>query len=147
MRLAIALYAFGLLAYPVWGLVSPETYAAELEEFSQAATAAASQIQMAAGIHWLKNAYLAFACLLLARYLGSRERRGDLTRAGALLMAWPVILLIYQVLAQVAMSSDPQDLDLQIHIRGEWLLYSVLGLALIGISRDPRIIDRDTASE
>ena len=136
MRLVITLYALGLLVYPAWGLVSPETYQAELaEDYSQAASATPAQLQIAAALHWLKNAYLAFIFLLLARYLGRPEQAGDVKRAGALMLAFPVVLLVHQVLTQIGMSPDPEDLELQIRLRGEWLLYAVLGVALIGLAR------------
>lgn len=135
MRLVIALYALGLLVYPIWGLVSPETYRAELDDFEQAVAATTDQLQMAAGLHWLKNAYLAFIFLLLARYVGRPEQPADVRRAGGLLMALPVVLLIFQVLVQIAMSPDPDDLDLKIHLHSEWLLYCILGLSLIGVAR------------
>lgn len=143
MRLAIALYALGLLAFPVWGLLSPESYRAELDDFEQALAATTDQLQMAAGLHWLKNAYLAFIFLLLARYVGRPERPADVKRAGALLIALPIVLLIYQVLVQVAMSPDVDDLDLKLHLRSEWLLYATLGLSLIGIARTLATTNRE----
>ena len=91
MRAVIALYACGLLLYPVWGLLSPDDYRASLDEFPQAIAATGEQLQL--------------------------------------------VLLLFQVLAQVAMSPDPEDLQLKIRIRSELLLYSMLGLSLIGIAR------------
>jgi hypothetical protein len=136
IRFAIALYAFGLLLYPVWLLLSPETYRGELlEEYSQAATATAAQLQTAAGLHWLKNAYLAFCFLLLTRYLGRTERVADVRRAGWLLVAFPVAQLIFQVLSQVAISTDPNELELKLRLNSDLLLYGMLGLSLVGIAR------------
>ena len=135
MRLILALYAFGLLAYPVWSLVSPESYRATLDDYAQAATATASQLQLVAVLHWLKNAYLAFAFLLIARYIGRPEQPKDIGRAGVLLMALPIVLILFQVLAQIAMSPDSEELNLAIRLRSDLLLYAALGLSLIGISR------------
>lgn len=135
MRLFLALYALGLLAYPVWSMVSPESYRATLDEYPQAATATVAQLQLVAVLHWLKNAYLAFALLLIARYLGRPERAKDLRRAGALLIALPIVLLLFQILAQIAMSPDPEDLNLSIRVRSELLLFAALGLSILGIGR------------
>ena len=146
MRIAIALYAFGLLLYPVWMLISPEFYRAELDEFPQAAGATVPQLQMVAGLHFLKNAYLAFIFLLLARYLGRPERPGDVQRAGVLLMALPLVLLVFGVLAQIAMSPDPEELALTVRVRSEFLLYGILGLSLIGIARLLIKRDRDDST-
>jgi hypothetical protein len=135
IRLAVALFAFGLLAYPVWGLVSPEEYRSQLEDFHGTAEATASQLQMAAGIHWLRNAYLAFAFLLLARFIGRPGQTGDVRRAGALLVGFPIVELLYQALAQVAMSPDTEDLNMHIQISTHLAMYCVLGLCLVGIAR------------
>ena len=135
IRLALAVYALGLLAYPLWCLVSLDDYRVNLEDFHGAAEATAAQLQMAAGIHWLKNAYLAYAVLLLARYVGAPLRRGDVSRAGGLLMGFPVVELVYQVLAQVALAQDPEELELHIQLSPELLLFVMLGLGLIGIAR------------
>ena len=136
MRLVIALYAMGLLIFPAWGLVSPEAYRAELvEDFHQAEAAALPQLQLAAGLHWLKNAYLAFTVLMLARYLGPTGQPGNLQRAGLLFTVFPVILLVFQVLSQIALSPDADDLDLRIRLSSEWLLYAIVGLSLLGIAR------------
>lgn len=138
IRFAIALYAIGLLLYPVWLLLTPESYRGELlEDYAQAATATAEQLQAAGGLHWLKNAYLAFCFLLLARYLGSSGRPADVQRAGWLLVAFPAVLLIFQVLTQLAISTDPEELELKLTLHSDLLLYGVLGLALVGIARTP----------
>jgi hypothetical protein len=135
IRTAIAIYAFGLLAYPLWCLVALDDYRVELEDLYGAAEATVAQLQMAAGIHWLKNAYLAYAFLLLARYVGRPEKPNDVWRAGALLMGFPVVELAYQFLAQVAMARDPEDLDVNIQLSTDFLVYFMLGLCLIGIAR------------
>ena len=135
IRLALAIYALGLLAYPLWCLVSPEEYRVNLEDFHGAAEATAAQLQMAAGIHWLRNAYLAYAILLLARYVGAPVKRGDVSRAGGLLMGLPLVELAYQVLAQVALSQDSEELELHIQLSPDLLLYAMLGLCLVGIAR------------
>lgn len=135
MRLLIALYAFGLLLLPLWWLASPESYLAQLDELPQAAAASLPQLQTAAGIHWLKNAYLAFALLLVARYLGRRQQVGDLVRAGWLLVAYPLVYVIYTVMSQVALSPDPEELDLMIRLSGDLFTFCALGLCLVGISR------------
>ena len=44
---------------------------------------------MAAALHFMKNAYLAFAFLLLARYVGKPEHPADVRKAGALLLGFP----------------------------------------------------------
>ena len=135
IRALIALYAFGLLAYPVWALLSPESYRAGLEDFPQAAAATVAQLQMAAAIHWLKNAYLAFAFLLLARYVGRPTQPSDLRRAAILLMLFPLIAFLHIALSQVAMSPDREDLQLSIHISTDLLIYVAFGLSLLGIAR------------
>jgi hypothetical protein len=135
IRFAIALYAFGLLLYPVWALLSPDTYREELlEDYSQAATASAAKLQTAAGLHWLKNAYLAFCFLLLARYLGAPERPAELRRAGWLLAAFPLVLVVCQLLTQIGISSNPDELDLKVRLHSDLLLYGMLGLSLVGIA-------------
>lgn len=135
IRTAIAIFAVGLLAYPLWCLVSPESYRLELEELYGAAEATTAQLQMVAGIHWLKNACLAYAFLLLARYIGQPDKPADLRRAGALLTGFPLVEVLYQFFAQLAMSSGAQDLSVNIQLTSDFLLYCVLGLALIGIAR------------
>lgn len=133
IRTVVALYAFGLLLLPLWWLASPESYRAQLDDFPQAAAAALAQLQMAAGIHWLKNAYLAFAFLLVARYLGRPQTVGDLSRAGWLLVGYPLVYFIYLAMSQVAMSPDPEDLDLQIRLSSHLFAFAALGLCLVGV--------------
>ena len=99
MRLVVVLYALSLVAYPVWGLVSPEAYREALSALPQAAGAGLEKLQMAAALHFMKNAYLAFLMLLLARFLGSPDRPRDVRTAGILLVAFPVVTLVYVVLA------------------------------------------------
>ncbi len=135
IRALLAVFALGLLAYPVVSLMDIEDYRATLDDMQESLAATAAQLQTVAALHWLKNAYLAFAFLLLARYVGAPERPADLSKAGGLLMAFPVIDVLWQTLAQLAMSVDPEDLDINIQLRSDYLLYCMLGLGLIGITR------------
>ncbi len=135
IRTALAIYALGLLAYPVVSLMDVEDYRATLDHVEESLAATAVQLQTVAALQWLKNAYLAFAVLLLARYIGAPEKPADLSKAGGLLMAYPIIDVLWQVLAQVAMSIDPEDLNINIQLRSDYLLYGMLGLGLIGIAR------------
>ena len=135
IRIVLAVFALGLLAYPVVCLLDLETYRVDLEDLYGSAEATATQLQTVAAIHWLRNAYLAFAFLLLARFIGAPVKPGDLSRAGALLMAYPIVHVIWQVLAQVAMAVDPEELDLNIQLTAHYLLYCMLGLSLVGIAR------------
>lgn len=136
IRTVVALYAIGLMAFPIWGLISPESFRAELvEDFFQAETAAAKDVQIAAAVHWLKNTYLAFAFLLLARFVGKPENVGDVSRAGYLLLAFPLVLVAYDGMSQLALSVDKDDLEISLTIRGSMLLYSVVGLTLVGIAK------------
>jgi hypothetical protein len=135
IRVVLAVFALGLLAYPVVCLLDLEDYRVKLEDMHGSASATIGQLQTVAAIHWLKNAYLAFAFLLLARYVGAAERPRDLSRSGALLMAYPIIHVIWQGLAQVAMAPDPEELELNIQLTSDHLLYCMLGLSLIGIAR------------
>ncbi len=139
IRIILPLSALGLLAYPVVCLLDLASYRVELEDLRGSAQATVGQLQTVAAIHWLKNAYLAFAFLLLARYVGAADRPRDLFRSGALLMAFPVIDVIWQVLAQVAMAPDPEELDIKIQLTAHYLLYCMLGLGLIGIARTPPV--------
>ncbi|MDJ0877989.1 MAG: hypothetical protein QNI86_05220 [Halieaceae bacterium] len=135
IRAVLAVFAGALLAYPVICLLDLEAYRGDLEDLYGSAGATEVQLQTVAAIHWLKNAYLAFAFLLLARYVGVPARPGDLSRAGALIMAFPIIHILWQVLAQVAMASDPEELDLNIQLNSHYLFYCMLGLSLVGIAR------------
>lgn len=135
IRVVLAVFALGLLAYPVVCLLNLEDYRVDLEDLYGSASATVGQLQTVAAIHWLRNAYLAFTFLLLARYVGAADRPRDLTRSGALLMAYPVIHVVWQLLAQVAMAPDPEELDLNIQLTSDYLLYCMLGLGLIGIAR------------
>ena len=119
----------------MWSIVSPESYRATLDAYPQAAAATEAQLQLVAVLHWLKNAYLAYAFLLIARYIGRPEQPKDIRRAGVLLMALPVVLLLFQLLAQIAMSPDPTDLNLSIRVRSELLLFAALGFSILSISR------------
>ena len=135
IRAILAVFALGLLAYPVVNLLNLEDYRLDLEDLYGSAEASAAQLQTVAAIHWLKNAYLAFAFLLLARYVGAADRPRDLVKAGALLIAFPLVHVIWQVLAQVAMAPNPEELALNIQLTADYLLYCMLGLSLIGIAR------------
>ncbi len=135
IRAIVAIYAFGLLAFPVWGLLAPDDYRAVIDEFPQAETAQLQQLQLAATIHWLKNAYLAFVFLLLARYVGNPVKSTDVSRAGWLLTASPLVLLLYDGLAQLVLSQDLEELEISVLLRSDMLLYCALGLVLVGIAR------------
>lgn len=147
IRAVVALYALGLMAFPIWGLISPESYRTELvEDFFQAETAAVADLQIAAGVHWLKNTYLAFAFLLLARYVGKPEAIGDVGRAGYLLLAFPLVLVAYQAMTQLALSVDKENLELSLSIRASMLLYAIVGLSLVGIAKTiPQAPEQDGA--
>ncbi len=135
IRALLILYALGLIAYPAFEIASPEGYRESLERFPQAATAAAEQLQTAAGIHWLKNVYLAFTFLLLARYIGKPESTRDLFRAALLWLGFPLVLFVHDALAQVALSVDLEDLEISVKISREMGLYFAFGVALLGLSR------------
>ena len=148
IRACLIVYAMGLLAYPVIRIADPESYRDMLEVFQQAKNASSEQLQTVAGLHWLKNAYLAYVFLLLARFIGDSNRHSDLTRAGALLALFPVLLLIYNALAQIVLSQDLEDLELTVKLESVLGFYLAAGLALLGIARalKPRISE-NTLSE
>ncbi len=135
IRIILAVFAIGLLAYPVVCLLDIESYRQDLEDLYGSAEANVAQLQTVVALHWLRNAYLAFAFLLMARFIGAPAKPGDLTRAGTLLMAYPIIHVIWQLLAQVAMSPDPEELDINIQLSSDYLLFCMLGLSVIGITR------------
>ncbi len=135
IRVVLAIYALGLLAHPILSLLDIEGYRTSLNDMEESLAATAAQLQTAAAIQWLRNAYLAFVFLLLARYVGAPTKPADLSKAGGLLMAYPLIDVLWQTLAQVAMSLDPEDVDIGIQLRPDYLLYCMLGLGLIGIAR------------
>jgi len=134
IRALLVLYALGLLAYPFFRVADPESYREVLDYLPQAATADVAQLQTAAGLHWLKNAYLAFIFLLLARFVGEPARRRDLRLAGTLLTAFPLLLLLYEAAAQLVLSPDPDDLDIKLQLRGVLGVYFAMGLGLLGVA-------------
>lgn len=125
-----------LIIYPLWGLLSPESYLHELlEEFPSVNKTSVNQIKLAALIQLVENVILASVFINLARYIQTPTKAALLKFAACTLMIYPLFAMISHFFIGMALSQHLKQPLLHIELSANSLFYMVMGAALLGINK------------
>ena len=128
------LFAFTLILYPLWGMLSPLTFLTELiEDYPKAIEAAPLQVRIVALLMLIGNGFLASALFTISGFINNPNRLYKIKSAGLLLLLYPFVLTVINALSGVVLHSHLTEAALVIELSAQTLFYSVMGLALIGI--------------
>ncbi len=134
-RLLLVCGAAALLAYPLWGLLDPSSYAVELKEHYAFADGASSrQIRSSAAMLWLSNGVLAIAFISIARYIKQPRQSAFATFAGFALITYPFVRTFIEVWSGLNLTSHIETASISIELSSEKAFYIVYGMAIIGIA-------------
>lgn len=147
MRLAaiilLGLGAAALMAYPLWGLLSPETYAHELKaHYAYGEGASDMQIRKSAAMVWAPNGLLASAFVCLAAFTATPRRTAHARWAGACLIAYPFVRTLVEALSGLNLTLHVEGVEVAAQFSSEKLVYIAFGVALLGIA-SARPLDPD----
>ena len=133
MRLAtrsvLIISAVVLIAYPLWGVLYPDSYSDELTQHHEHALEfTLAQIKQASAWLWISNGVLALSFLLFASFLGRPGRARLGIGGGIALMVYPFAQIFTEVM--MATSNAP---GASIEISAEKILFIVFGLLTISL--------------
>ena len=127
--------AIGLLLYPLWGLLYPDAYSAELvAHYSHAPGFSDSQVRKTACVVFVSNAVLALAFILLVAYLSNIARAGLAVVTGILLIFYPFVRTAGEAWGGIILSSHVSEAAVSASFSTEKLIYVAFGMAIMGIS-------------
>ncbi|SHG97105.1 hypothetical protein [Ferrimonas marina] len=131
----LILTAVLLLLYPLWGLLSPQSYAPELmAHYSYGEGATMEQVQRSAALLWLSNGVLALGLIVLSLFLLRPGKLTWLKLAGYCLVLYPFVRAAVVVLSGLNLTSHIEDAEVALQISSEHLFYLVVGIALLGLA-------------
>ena len=134
-RFLLVFAAAALLAYPLWGLLEPNSYALELKEHYAFAEGASSvQIRRSAAILWLSNGVLAIAFIYISRYIKHPEQSVFATFAGLALITYPFVRIFIEVWSGLNLTSHVETASVALEFSSEKVLYIIYGMSVIGIA-------------
>ena len=135
-RFLLFLGAAALLAYPLWGLLDPNSYTSELREhYAFAEGASSEQIRSSAAMLWLSNGVLAIAFIYISRYIKQPTKSAFATIAGLALISYPFVRTFIEVWSGVNLTSHVETASVSIEFSSEKAFYVVYGMAVIGIAK------------
>lgn len=134
-QLLLILSAALLVAYPFWGIFSPESYALELQEHYAFGTGATNQqIMKSAAMLWISNGVLALSFILLVIYI----RRPSVPKwaylAGLLIALYPIFRTLVEVWSGLNLTSHVENVPVDIEISSDKAFYIVFGFAIAGMA-------------
>ena len=137
LSLIVLMLAAGLLLlYPLWGVLSPEGFRAEVQEqFPYASAASAQQIATSAAMLWASNGVLALAFVALAGFIMRPEHYHRLTLSGGLLLAYPLVLTAVEIFTGIHLATGQEDVQVNIELSTDKALFLVFGVAILGVSK------------
>jgi len=135
-RFLLLLGGVGLLAYPMWGLLDPSSYTAELRDhYAFAEGVSSAQVRTSAMILWLSNGVLALAFFSTSQYIKYPTGPGLAKTAGIALILYPFVRIVVEVWSGVNLTSHVEDTSISIELSAENAFYIIYGMALLGMDR------------
>jgi len=127
----------------MWGLIYPSSYLLELlEVYPLAEDASEPQVQKVAIILWLSNFNLCLSFVFLALFI-SKPKCYKLAKLSALtLITYPIILTIVEIFSSSVLYSHLDKASVVIEFSAIKMFYIVFGLALVGIYKSQRELNR-----
>jgi hypothetical protein len=134
-QILLMLSAALLVAYPFWGIISPESYALELQEhYAFGSGATNGQIMKSAAMLWISNGVLALSFIFLVLYI----RRPGATRwaylAGLFIALYPVFRTLVEVWSGLNLTSHVENTPIEIEFSSDKAFYFVFGFAIAGMA-------------
>lgn len=132
MRLAtrsvLIISAVVLIAYPLWGVLYPDSYSDELTQHHEHALEfTLAQIKQASAWLWISNGVLALSFLLFASFLARPGRARLGIGGGIALMVYPFARIFTEVMMATSMNAPGASIE----ISAEKILFIVFGLLKI----------------
>ena len=132
MRLAtrsvLILSALVLIAYPMWGLLYPESYSNELTQHHDHALGfTLAQVRQASAWLWVSNCVLALSFLLFARFLIKPNSPKLGIGGGIALIVYPFARSFSEVMIGISMGAQGVD----VVVSSEKMLFIIIGLLTI----------------
>ncbi|MBY5992942.1 hypothetical protein [Ferrimonas balearica] len=132
----LVLSAALLLIYPLWGLLSPESYAEELmAHYVYAEGFELGKVQLSAALLWLSNGVLALSLVALAVFLYRPHNSALLQRSGLALALYPFVRAFVEVRIALNLTAHVDDAAVTLSISAEKLFYLVMGIGLMAIAK------------
>ncbi len=130
-KILLAISSLALFLYPLWGILSPESFAQELtQHHAHAETYTLQQVSAAAARLWISNSVLAAAFIAMLLFVSDLNKTRAGLVAGALLVLYPIARTAAEVqVAKVMMA--PQ---IGIEFSSEKLFFIVFGITIIAIA-------------
>ncbi|WP_153914263.1 hypothetical protein [Shewanella sp. TC10] len=123
-----------VVLYPLWGVLQPMSYMAELlEVYPFAKGANEAQIRIAAGLLLISNSIMGLSLVLISRYISYPISTHFLKLSALLLISYPLILSVVEVFSSKELSRHLDSPIVTLEFSAIKLFYMVFGMALLGI--------------
>ncbi|WP_299570490.1 hypothetical protein [uncultured Shewanella sp.] len=120
--------------YPLWGVLQPMSYLAEiLETYPFAKGANEAQIRIASGLLLISNSIMSLSLLFISFYITRPISTHFLKLSALLLISYPLILCVVEVFSSKELSRHLDSPIVTLEFSAIKLLYMVFGIALFGI--------------
>lgn len=125
-----------LLVYPLWGLLSPESYFTEelSQHYIYAEGVSLSQIRHSAAMLWLSNGIIALALIQLASFVSNPQMLLPARIAGIALIVYPVARTVVETWVSLILTSHASGIEVPLQFSSEKLFFVVFGVAVLGVA-------------